>query len=278
MIISSDNFIIKQIAESGQCFRMKELSKDCFSLVAYGRYLKLIQLDDSTVELDCSEEDYNDIWRGYFDLDYDYKSIITRLLSGRDSFLKSAAEFGHGIRILRQEPFEALISFIVSQNKNIPAIKACIERMCESYGDRKLQTDTKTVYYTFPGADVLAEAQREDLRSLKLGYRDEYIIRAAKAVAAGELKLNELAMCSHQEAVSALKKLHGIGDKVANCVSLYGLHHIEAFPIDVWIRKILSDIYHDAFNPSLYEGYAGIVQQYMFYYKREQDSKKTVIL
>lgn len=277
MIIKSKNFNIKQIAESGQCFRMNELGQGSFSLVAYGRYLTLTQLDEYTVELDCTPDEFNSIWHRYFDLDYDYDSIIRRILSGSDVFLKKAAEFGRGIRILRQEPFEALISFIISQNKNIPAIKSCIERLCEHYGEKKVHISSGTVYYTFPQPDVLAQAGKEELGCLKLGYRDEYVIGAAKAVAGRELKLDELAGSSRQEAVSELKKLRGVGDKVANCVALYGLHLIGAFPVDVWINRVLDDVYHGSFNPSLYEGYAGIVQQYMFYYKRELNLRKVDI-
>ncbi len=277
MIIRSDNINLKQIAESGQCFRMNELERNKYSLTAFDRYIILTQPDDYTVELDCTEEEFNKIWRSYFDLDYDYKRIIDRMLSGSDTFLKNAAEFGRGIRILRQEPFEALISFIISQNKNIPAIKACIERLCEHYGNRMVHKSTGTIYYTFPKPGVLAEAEKEELKGLKLGYRDEYVLRAARAVADGTLKLDELAGCTHQEAVNTLKKLYGVGDKVANCVSLYGLHHIEAFPVDIWIKKVIDEIYNGAFNYSLYEEYAGIVQQYMFYYKRVQDLKKADI-
>lgn len=269
MIIHNENLNIEQIAVSGQCFRMNKIDQNRYGVIAYGKYIELEQIDDNTVNFHCSEKEFYEIWEDYFDLQYDYKKVVDRLLAGEDEFLQKAAEYGKGIRILKQEPFEALISFIISQNKNIPAIKNCIEAICKKYGERKIIEGNKQVeYYTFPSPKVLAQAEREDLRKLKTGYRDAYIIRAAKAVYQGEVHLDELKMCSHEEAVEALKGIHGVGNKVANCVSLYGLHHIEAFPIDIWIKRVLKEIYNNHFTLDQYQGYAGIVQQYMFYYMR----------
>mgnify|MGYP000856626443 CR=1 FL=1 len=269
MIIHNENFIIEQIADSGQCFRMNRIEQDKFSVIAYGRYLELTQIDEKTVHLSCKEEEFHEIWEEYFDLANNYKGIVDSLLDGEDDFLKKAAEYGRGIRILKQEPFEALISFIISQNKNIPAIKTCIEAICKRYGERKIGGECGPVeYYTFPGPEILSQASKEDLRKLKTGYRDDYIISAAKAVFQGELNLKKLAEGTQEEAVKALIGIHGVGNKVANCVSLYGLHHIEAFPVDVWIKKVLKEIYNDNFALERYQGYVGIVQQYMFYYMR----------
>lgn len=271
MIINNEYLNIKQIADSGQCFRMNRIMEDenveSYSLIAYGKYLKLTQLDEATVELDCSEEEYHKLWESYFDLDYDYGRIVKNVLDGEDEFLKDAVNYGKGIRILKQEPFEATISFIISQNKNIPAIKNCIEAICKCYGEEKVSNDG-VVYYTFPDATVLSAASKEQLRSLKTGYRDEYIIRASQAVIDGNLDFDELLKCGYEQAVEKLKKIHGIGDKVANCIALYGLHHIEGFPIDVWIKRVLKEIYNDNFSKDKYNGYAGIIQQYMFYYMR----------
>lgn len=270
MLIQNDNFNLLQIAASGQCFRMNQIKGDKFELIAYDKYIEIEQIGEYQVTLSCSEEDYHQLWKSYFDLEYDYHSIVESLLQGEDDFLKRAAAYGRGIRILRQEPFEMMISFIISQNKNIPSIKCCIERICESYGEEIVCGDGRgSKKYAFPKPEALAAARSEDLRKLKLGYRDEYIIRASQAVAEGKLDLQELMRCSHEEAVTALKQIHGIGEKVANCISLYGLHHIEAFPIDVWIRRILEEVYHNQFQLERYQGYAGIVQQYMFYYMRQ---------
>jgi N-glycosylase/DNA lyase len=240
-----------------------------YSLVAYGGYMELRQIDRSTVLLSCSEEEFYNIWEEYFDLCYDYGSISDKLLQGKDVFLRKAAEYGKGIRILKQEPFETLISFIISQNKNIPAIKSCIEAICKQYGEKRVSRECGYIeYYTFPSPQILASAKKEELRKLKTGYRDAYIIKAAKAVLDKEVDLYALMKCSHEEAEVELMKIYGVGKKVADCVSLYGLHHIEAFPVDVWIKRVLKEIYNDCFDYGQYKGYAGIVQQYMFYYMR----------
>lgn len=268
MQIKSKNFNIKQIAESGQCFRMNKIEEDRYRIVAYGKYLELIQRDENTVELCCSKEEYEQFWEEYFDLKYDYHTIVEDLLQGSDSFLREAAEYGKGIRIIKQEPFEMIISYVISQNKNIPAIKNCIEAICKRYGERKISEEFNFEYYAFPSPDVLANAKKEDLRELKTGYRDEYIIKASQAVAEGTLNLSELSKSSYEETIKILKGIHGIGEKVANCICLYGLHHIEVFPVDVWIARVLKEIYQDDFHQEQYAGYAGIIQQYMFYYMR----------
>jgi N-glycosylase/DNA lyase len=240
---------------------------ESYYLIAYGKYLKLTQIDEATVMLDCSEEEYHQLWEGYFDLNYDYGKIIKKLMDSDDEFLMKAAIYGKGIRILKQEPFEAAISFIISQNKNIPAIKNCIEAICRCYGEQRMSRDG-IIYHTFPDAAVLSVAAKEQLRALKTGYRDEYIIRASQAVMEGSLNFEELYNCGYEQAVKKLKQIHGIGDKVANCIALYGLHHIEGFPVDVWINRVLTEIYNGNFCKDRYNGYAGIIQQYMFYYMR----------
>lgn len=268
MILQIRHLNIGQIAESGQCFRINPLKEGSYSLIAFGRYLEISQPEEDIVELGCTEEEYKTIWRDYFHIDYDYAGIVDQLKHSSDDFLRKAVQGGSGIRILRQEPFEMLISFIISQNKNIPSIKACIERICEKYGECCTDQSTGVVYHTFPTPEQLADAKQEELRNLKLGYRDSYILSAARAVASGAINLEELKSVSHEEAVKALCEIHGVGVKVANCVSLYGLHHIEAFPVDVWIRRILAEVYANCFDTAPYRGYAGIIQQYMFYYFR----------
>ncbi len=277
MILQTKHLNIQQIAESGQCFRMNPIGNGKYSLIAFGRYLEISQQKEDTLELHCTEEDFDAIWKSYFHLDYDYETIVSSLSQSSDDFLRRAVKNGSGIRILRQEPFEMLISFIISQNKNIPSIKACIERICERYGACIADQITGMVHYAFPTAEQLAEAKKEDLRQLKLGYRDSYILSAARAVAEGTVNLEELKKASHAEALRVLQGIHGVGEKVANCVSLYGLHHIEAFPVDVWIRRILTEVYGNSFDTAPYSGYAGIVQQYMFYYIRSRKESGNVL-
>lgn len=274
MLIHNKNFNIQQIADSGQCFRMNKLEANRYSLIAFGRYLELFQMEEDIVELSCSEAEYEELWKDYFDLEYDYYHLVETLRTGKDSFLQSAAEYGKGIRILRQDFFEMMISFIISQNKNIPSIKSSVEGLCRRYGTPIEEVMGKVDrYFAFPTPMQLAQATKEELRQLKVGYRDEYILQASRAVADGLLDRKHMQSCTYEEALKALKQIHGIGEKVANCICLYGLHHIEVFPIDVWIKRILEEVYQNEFDLLLYEGQAGIIQQYMFYYMRNMKEK-----
>ncbi|WFR60045.1 DNA glycosylase [Anaerocolumna sp. AGMB13025] len=275
MILQSNNFNLKHIAESGQCFRMNEIRDNRYSLIAFGKYLELVQIDEKRIGLTCSEEEFQEIWQEYFDMDYNYNKIVSNLSEGSDDFLKNAVRYGNGLRILKQDIFETLISFIISQRKNIPAIKQCIEQLCYKYGERRISYECGgKEYYTFPTPKKLAAAYRPDLREAGLGYRDEYIRKTSQAVTNGEIDLEGLKQLSYDDAMVQLMNLSGVGIKVANCVSLYGLHHIEAFPIDVWIARILKDIYRNEFSLEPYTGFAGIVQQYMFYYIRSLKSNQ----
>jgi N-glycosylase/DNA lyase len=248
---------------------MNEIEENCYSLVAFDRYIELRQIDEDKIEVSCEMEEFDTIWREYFDMTYDYKRVVTSLLEGEDEFLRNAATFGRGLRILRQDFFEMLITFIISQRKNIPAIKKSVELLCEKFGEKKyVSSNPKKVYYTFPTPESLANASLIDLRATGLGYRDEYIKNTSRAIADKEFDVNVMKQAGYEEAVKQLLNLSGVGIKVANCVALYGLHHIEAFPIDVWIDRILKEIYNNDFNQQIYEGYAGVVQQYMFYYIR----------
>lgn len=266
MIIKSNNFNLQQIADSGQCFRMNKVDEDKYGVIAYNKYVELEQIDDNTVEIYCNQEEYNEIWHDYFDMEYDYGSICERLINGEDKFLADAAKFGKGIRILQQEPFEILISFIISQNKNISAIKSSIESISKMFGQKK--TNGKVTYYTFPTADELSSASLEELKETKLGYRDKYVHNAANLVKSSELDLNKLKAMNQEEAFKELNNIFGVGPKVANCISLYGLHHLDMVPVDLWIKRTLEEIYDNEFDWNKYKEYAGVVQQYMFYYMR----------
>lgn len=271
MLIQNNNFNIKQIAESGQCFRLNPIGENRYSLIAFGRCLLLEQKAEDLVELSCSEEEYKELWRNYFDLDYDYGQVIEEIEKGNDEFLKKAVAFGRGIRILRQEFFETMISFIISQNKNIPAIKNAIENICIRFGEQHYCAEVGITYHTFPTPEVLAASDAQELRAMSVGYRDTYILSAARAITEKQLDPERIKNCSYEEAKKALLRIQGIGDKVANCICLYGLHHIEVFPVDVWIKRILSEIYQNQFCMEKYTGKLGIIQQYMFYYMRSRN-------
>jgi len=268
MLIESNELSIPQIADSGQCFRLNKIADHIYCVIAFGKCLYMTVHSESLVEFDCSEAEYNEIWRVYFDMDYDYSQIHSHILEGNDSFLKEAVTFGKGIRILNQDPFEMMISFILSQNKNIPAIKKCVEALCHEYGENLGIDHDGNNIYAFPTPKALMLADKDTLRSLKTGYRDQYILNAARAVCEGSIQFDALTDASSSVALETLKTVSGIGDKVANCILLFGLHHVDVFPVDVWIKRIIDEVYNGQFNPSLYLGYAGIVQQYMFYFMR----------
>ena len=185
-------------------------------------------------------------------LDY---SKVKALVDAEDEYLKTAIEHGYGIRILRQDLWEIIISFIVSQNNNIPRIKNSIAKLCALTKDG-----------SFPSATVLSQVSVEELHSYGLGYRDEYIHRLALKTVKGEFVPESLIGLSYEEAKKALMAEHGIGKKVADCICVFGLHHLDAFPIDTHVKQILAAHYKDGFPFHRYEGYAAIMQQYMFYH------------
>lgn len=303
-------FQLTQIADSGQCFRMVpyQNSGNAYVLISGDHILRAAQSGDM-VDFFCPEAELP-FWEQYFDLDTDYGAFFAAI-DRADSYLARAADFGSGIRILRQEPWEMIITFIISQQKTIPAIRQAVEALSRQYGTRlsipaeaelsgelpvsptdagRLRTPELLYsgeFYAFPTPEQLSRASLEDLLGLKLGYRAKYIKRVCEDACAGRLELSLLAAMSYGDAMNYLTGFYGIGEKVANCICLFGLHHIDAFPIDTWIKKILDreyasksrlpeDMPQSRFYETLvkehfsrYQGFAGVLQQYMFYYERE---------
>lgn len=257
------DFNIRQIAESGQCFRMRALENGHYSITAMGRYLEICQKEE-TVTFFCDEEEYDRTWKGYFDLDTDY-GHFKNSIDKEDTYLMKASKRGYGIRIIKQDLWEMLISFLISQNNNISRISKNIEGLCSKFGERK-ESVNGTVYYDFPSSKVMAGLKLEDFQDLALGYRDKYILAAAKSVESGELDLEALKGLDYEEAHRALLNIYGVGKKVADCVCLFGLYRLEAFPNDTHIKAILNAHYQEGFPFERYPGYAGVLQQYMFYY------------
>lgn len=252
------NFSVAQICDSGQCFRMVPLKDGRYQVIACGRQLKLRQ-DGEVVTFYCERQDYEDFWKRYFDLEADYGKIIDSI-DPDDAYLIRAAQFGSGIRILRQDLWEMIITFIISQQNHIKRIRKCIDTICERYG---MPCDG---FFDFPTPGALAGASEEELRSCGLGYRSRYLAGTARAIADGEVCLERLKEMGYQEAKAELLKLPGIGSKVADCVCLFGLHHLDAFPVDTHIRQVLDKWYSDGFPTGRYVGYLGVLQQYTFYY------------
>jgi N-glycosylase/DNA lyase len=223
-----------------------------------------VREEGGTVRITCGAGGFESVWRRYFDLDFDYESARRALCV--DDYMASAARFGTGIRILRQDKWEALCSFIISQCNNIPRIKKIVEAMCRQFGDA-LEFEGRE-YRSFPSAQRVASLSEADLAPLRCGYRAPYILSAARAVASGLTDLEALADVGSAEAISALKSLPGVGDKVANCVALFGFHMLDVFPVDTWMKRVIKERYGGKLDPAVFGGYAGLAQQYMFFHAR----------
>ena len=273
-----DDFDLGKIADSGQCFRFNECG-DGYSVVAGDKYVFIRQLykdgsknadDGSEYEISCSEKEYEDFWKNYFDLETSYKDIRGLINRSEDEYLYNASEYGKGIRILRQDPWEMLISFIISQRKNIPAIKASSEKICALAG-KKIAVDPEgNAIYSFPTPDKLARVKIDELSACSLGYRDKYVNKAALDVAAGVADLVAWKVLSDDELMAKLLELYGVGVKVANCEILFGYHRLDAFPKDVWINRVLEQRYPGGFLFDKYAPYNGVMQQYLFFYSRSE--------
>lgn len=259
-----ENFSIAQICESGQCFRMEKIGDNRYQVIAGDRYLELEQ-QGSLVRFDCCEEEYQNFWRHYFDIETDYGTFIAQI-NPDDRYLMTAAKIADGVRILNQDLWEMIVTFLISQQNNIVRIRRCINNICKTYGELKTAPNGVN-YYAFPTAQALAELEENALMACNLGYRSKYVVRTAKAVAAGEVNLNWLAGLDYQKARTELLKLFGVGEKVADCICLFALHHLDAFPVDTHIRQVLEQHYKRGFPNRRYKGVRGVMQQYIFYYE-----------
>ena len=261
-----ENFDLEQIFNCGQCFRFNRHKdkQDTYCGVAFGKYLEISQSDKSVI-FNCSKDDFDTLWHSFLNLDNDYSLYID--LFSDDKTLYEASLFSSGIRILKQDPWETLCSFIISQNNNIPRIKGIIENMSRAFGE-KINCEANSEYYSFPTAKALYDAGEDAIFALKTGFRAKYIYDAASKIANGEIDLNSIFDMPLDKAAQTLMTIKGVGPKVAACVLLFGFSKYDAFPIDVWVKKILSNYYSDG-QPKHFSGeYAGIAQQYLFYYER----------
>lgn len=242
---------LHQIANSGQCFRWQQINDNTYKIPAFERELTISQ-DGDMFTLSCDESEWNKVWKEYFDVetDTDYNEVEEIVKYLGDDYLKDAYEFGSGIRILRQDLWEVIVSFIISQNNNIPRIKKSIEKLCS-------ETDGK-----FPKWHELINM---DLADKGLGYRDEYIRNTCYARAT--TFTDEDLESGYEKAKEQLMKIKGIGEKVCNCICLFSLHYLDAFPQDVHIKRILDREYNGELPSWVGNKYAGLFQQYLFYYE-----------
>lgn len=267
-LASTSELDIVKTFECGQCFRWNMDEQGVYRGVAMG---KAAELWNDGGEVYISTDAPLEMWIDYFDLRRDYREM-SRFDGGE--YLDKCVEYGMGIRILNQEPWEALCSFIISQCNNITRIKGIVEKLCRLFGD-EIEFAGEN-YYSFPQPERLALLTPDDLAPLRSGYRAPYIIKAAQAIVNGDIDLDSLITCSYSEAKKTLLSLTGVGEKVANCVVLFGLRHMEGFPIDVWIKRALKEHFPPDFKPESLGEYAGLAQQYIFYYARENKEGVTV--
>lgn len=256
------DFDPEKIFECGQCFRWNRVENGSYLGVAGGR-AAYVYASGSGHVIDC-EAGTEDFWAEYFDLDRDY-ALIRKAVS-IDDYTSAAADYGNGIRILKQDFWETLCSFILSQCNNITRIKGLVERLCTLFGD-KLYFRGRELY-AFPSAERIAALSLDELSPIRSGYRAPYLLEAARQLAAGEITRDKLELSA--QPLAALTTINGVGKKVASCVLLFGLHRLDAFPVDVWIAKALGEYFDKGFDPSVYGQYAGVAQQYIFNYIRNK--------
>ncbi|MBQ8945593.1 MAG: 8-oxoguanine DNA glycosylase [Lachnospiraceae bacterium] len=302
--IKTGSLSLAQICDSGQCFRMKKLNNGHFEIIARDRRVEVWHQDSENsgrICFACEEQEYSDFWRGYFDIDTDTDyDMIRSMVDPEDVYLTAAVREGSGIRILRQDLWEMIVTFLISQQNNIPRIHKCIDNICMKYGE-KVIAEGGGVYYAFPTPESMAGLNEDDLMPCNLGYRSKYVVRTAQSVAGGDIDLNEIRKMNYEDARNALLQIYGVGAKVADCICLFGLHHLDAFPVDTHIKQVLEREYalhvagSDAgtdtaaekkasgrkggsrkkksmdirslstFPFDRYSGYAGVMQQYIFY-------------
>lgn len=257
---SNDAFDLEATLFCGQCFSWERLPGGGFAGAAGERVLLLRE-----PARDLAAALADPFWRGYFDWDFPYAQVRAQF-SAMDPILKEAAAFAPGIHILNQDPWEALCSFIISQNNNIPRITGIVRRLCRTFG-RPLEKNGGGALYSFPRPERLANCTPEDLAPLRCGFRARYIIDAAQKVTRGQVDLERLRTLPLAQAREQLMQIVGVGVKVADCALLYGLHRLEVFPMDVWMKRVMAQWYAGK-EPDCFGPYAGIAQQYLFHYSR----------
>jgi N-glycosylase/DNA lyase len=280
-----DSFDIEQILECGQCFNFEKLGEKEYVLIAKGRLLHIMQDSDKIIFFNTDKNTFDNIWVPYFDLDRDYDQIKKWLTENEKSLLNKSGVLEKaiidksGIRILNQELFETLISFIISQNKQIPHIKQIVNTLSVKYGKLAGEVNGKE-YYCFPTLDQLSKVTDHEIRLCKTGFRAPYIINACEKLLDGTVIEKRLIEADSGQAIEELMLIKGVGSKVASCVALFALSKRNAFPIDVWVKRIMEKIYFEKETPKkeiaefadkLYGEYGGYAQQYLFYYGRDNN-------
>lgn len=262
--VSSRYFDLSKIADSGQCFRIYPSRAGGYVTVSQGRVVHALQEPDGSWTFDCSLQEFDSYWNQYFDMGTNYQQMLDSV-DVHDGYLREAAKVGCGLRVVNQDPWETLVSFIVSQRRSVSSITTCIRKLCRAFGDKIEDRDD---IYTFPTPERLASLSGAELEVCSAGYRTAYILDAARKVASGELDLQLLSYVDDQTLLDTLMTIHGVGIKVACCTALYGYHRLGLFPVDVWVQRVLDAHYPQGFPAQQYPGYAGFLQLLMFYEAR----------
>lgn len=245
--------------DCGQAFRWKKQEDGSWSGVVKGVFLNISKTDDTVLLRNTTKENFENIWLDYFDFNKDYVKICDTLK--QDSLLAPTVDEYYGIRILNQDSWEALCSFVISQQNNIKRIKGIISRLCKAYGDEIING-----FYSFPSAEKLSSLTVADFEELGMGYRAKYLEKLSKDVAGGKIDLEKIKVLTLDEARKELLNIYGVGIKVANCALLFGFGFYDAFPVDVWMKRVM-EYYPDGL-PKCFDGIGGIAQQYLFHWAR----------
>ena len=281
VIKNIDSFRLKDIFECGQCFRWNENDDGSYIGVINNTVVKVQQYENRIEFTGSDNSEFEKIIKDYFDINTDYSNYKKDLIKV-DQYMAESVEFGNGIRILNQDLWETIISFIISANNNIPRIKKIIENLSRTYGNKIVFEEKE--YYTFPTMQSLSKASIQDLRKLGLGFRDKRIFNTTKMIISGKIDLDGIKNMQDTNLMrEKLLELDGVGPKVADCILLFALHRFDVFPIDVWVRRVMNDLYihcteEDRVNKreilkladEKYGKIKGLAQQYLFYWKREE--------
>lgn len=271
------DFEPKHIFECGQAFRWRKEDDDSYTAMHMGKIVNVKKKNENIIFSNTNEKDFQNIWQDYFDLQTDYSEIKSEL--SKDPILEEAIKFGEGIRILNQEPYETTISFIISANNQIPRIKKSIELISENYGEF-IGEYKGTKYYSFPQPEILANVDESELEEkCKVGYRGKYIVNTSKMIYNKEVNLDKLYNMPTKDAKEILMTLPGVGPKVSDCILLFSLNKNDAFPVDVWVKRVMEHFYLkedtslkniSKYAEDKFGNLGGYAQQYLFYYAREQ--------
>lgn len=272
------NFNLNHIFDCGQCFRWNEQEDGSYIGVAFGKVIEVKKVENDVILYNTTEEEFEKIWVDYFDLYRDYDTV--KEILSQDEILKKSVEYGWGIRLLQQDPFEIIVSFITSANNRIPMIKRAINNICKKWGEEVKYKNNK--YYTFPDIETLKGCTIEELEECGTGFRAKYIKNTIDAILNGDANIEYIKELKDDECHTELQKFSGVGPKVADCIMLFSMNKYSAFPVDVWVKRAMQHFYLAPdvslkkirdFGREKFKFFSGFAQQYLFYYARENNIK-----